>query len=319
MQSVLLNNFQLKYQRRRKKRKKLFRLFLICFIIALISYLMFNRFIQGKENTLISPAGKTLQQTRQQKQTLESAVTGALLNVKGTYAVAIKNLETGESFYQNQDKFFEAGSLYKLWVMATVFKQIREGKLTEDQVLTQGIAALNKKFSIDPELAEQTEGTISLTVHDALNQMITISHNYAALLLTEKIRLSSVAAFVKENNLSNSAVGTNGGSPVATSSDIALFLEKLYKGELANEQYTKSMLDLLKKQQLNGGLSKYLPERTIVAHKTGEIGWYKHDAGIVYTNKGNYIIVIMSESESPTGAQERIAQISKTVYEYFTK
>lgn len=323
MQNLLLNNFQLKYQRRRK-RKKLFKFLLIIFIAALSFYLIFSRFAQGKQNPLINPSAKT-----PQKQSLESVITNTLTDAKGTYAVVVKNLKTGESsfpkensptvYYQNKDTFFEGGSLYKLWVMATVFKQIQQGKLTEDQLLSNDIATLNTKFSIDPEQAEQTDGTISLTVHDALNQMITISHNYAALLLTEKVKLSSVAAYLKENGFNNSAVGTNGEPPVSTASDIALFLEKLYKGELANEQYTQAMLDLLKKQQLNDGLPKYLPDGSIIAHKTGDIGWFKHDAGIIYTDKGDYIIVVMSKSDLPAGAQERIAQISKAVFEYFTK
>lgn len=85
-------------------------------------------------------------------------------------------------------------------------------------------------------------------------------------------------------------MGINGENPTTTSFDIALFFEKLYKGELANEENTQKMLDLLKKQELNNKLSKYLPEEIDVAHKTGEIGWFSHDAGIVYTNYGDYSI-----------------------------
>ncbi len=72
-----------------------------------------------------------------------------------------------------------------------------------------------------------------------LNQMITISHNYAALLLTEKVKLSTVAKFLQTNGFKESNVGTNGEAPVTTPSDIALFLEKLYKGQLANPTYTR--------------------------------------------------------------------------------
>ena len=98
---------------------------------------------------------------------------------------------------------------------------------------------------------------------------------------------------------------------------MALFFEKLYKGELANNQYTRETLDLLKNQQRNEGLPKYLPDGTIVAHKTGEIDLYKHDAGIVFSDKGDYLIVVMSESDFPAGAQERIALVSKGVFDYF--
>ncbi|MEM4270897.1 MAG: serine hydrolase, partial [Candidatus Pacearchaeota archaeon] len=77
------------------------------------------------------------------------------------------------------------------------------------------------------------------------------------------------------------------------------------------------MLALLKKQNLNSKLPKYLPENTVVAHKTGELGEYSHDAGIVYKDSGDYIIVVLSKTQKPLDANEKIAQISKAVYDYF--
>ena len=250
---------------------------------------------------------------------LKSVVESSLKDTTGTYGIAIKNLKTGESYYQNEQKIFEIGSLYKLWIMAAVYNQIQNGALTEDEVLSEDVITLNENFNIDPDLAELSEGTITLTVQDALNQMITISHNYAALLLTEKIKLSSVAEFLKVNGFNESSVGTDGNPPKSSSNDIALFYEKLYKNELASEENTQKMIDLLKKQQLSDGLPKYLPTESQIPHKTGDIGWFKHDGGIVYSGKGDYIIVVMSESNSPAGAQERIAMLSKAVYDYFTK
>ncbi|KKQ37961.1 MAG: Beta-lactamase, partial [Candidatus Levybacteria bacterium GW2011_GWC2_37_7] len=188
-----------------------------------------------------------------------------------------------------------------------------------DEVLSEDVRVLNQDFNIDPESSELTGGTITLTVKDALKQMITISHNYSALLLTKRIKLSNVAKFLETNGFKDSSVGGSGDSPKSTADDIALFFEKLYKGELANTQYTKEMLDLLKAQTLNDKLPKYLPKGTVVAHKTGEIDYLSHDGGIVYTPKGDYIIVVLSESEFPSGAEDRIAQISKSVFNYFAK
>lgn len=259
------------------------------------------------------------QKQNKSEASLQNIVQHALEETKGVYGVVIKNFKTNEKYYLNEHRIYQAGSLYKLWVMAVVYNQIQAGILTEDEVLNEDIATLNNKFNIDPELAEQTEGVITLSIRDALTQMITISHNYSALLLTEKIRLSSVAEFLKDNGFNESTVGTNGGDPTSTAFDIALFLEKLYKGELANEQYTKKMIEILKNQQLNDGIPKYLPDSSKVANKTGDIGLFKHDGGIIFTNKGDYILVILSESDFPAGAQDRIAQASKAVHDYFTK
>ncbi len=252
------------------------------------------------------------------KPNLEKVIQTAFKDANGTYAVVIKNLKTGESYSNLADKEFETGSLYKLWIMAAVFKEIEAGNLKEDEILNEDVQTLNQIFGLDPDSAELTEGSISLAVSDALNQMITISHNYAALLLTEKIKLSTVANFLNDNGFTKSSVGTGGDSPKSNALDIALFLEKLYKGELGSKENTDEMIGLLKNQQLNDGLPKYLTEGTLVAHKTGDISWFKHDAGIIYTSSGDYLIVIMSQSDNPAGAQERIALVSKAVYDYFS-
>lgn len=247
---------------------------------------------------------------------LKDVVDHALAGTKGTYGIAIKNLKTQESYYSDEHKIFEAGSLYKIWIMAEAFDQIEKGNLSEDEILSENIAVLNQEFDIDPNYAEMTEGIVTLSVKDAINQMITISHNNAALILTKRIKLSNVKFFLKNHNFTETALGD---PPKTTAWEVALFFEKLYKGELANKENTQKMLDVLKRQKLNNKLPKNLPLGVLIAHKTGEIDFLTHDGGIVFLKKGDYIIVVMSKSDSPPGAEERIATISKDIYNYFEK
>jgi len=246
---------------------------------------------------------------------LEQTIAKALNGSRGTYSIVIKNLKTNEEYSYDSHKTYKTGSLYKLWIMAAVFNQIQNGKIQEDESLTGDVRDLNEKFKIDPELRELTQGAISFTVSSALLQMITISHNYASLLLSEKVGLSNVKLFLEEFGFTESEIGEN--APMSSPNDIALFLEKLYKNELSSRENTGKMIDLLKAQKLNDKLPKYLPVGIVIAHKTGELDFLTHDAGIVYTKNGDYVIVVFSESDYPPGAKERIAQISKAVYNYF--
>lgn len=252
--------------------------------------------------------------TNQRNIALKEVVEKSMEGTDGTYGIVIKNLKYDQSYYYNENHSFEAGSLYKLWVMLTAFDQIEKGKLKAEEVLSQDIPTLNRKFNIASESAELTEGGISLSVKNAMEQMITISHNYAALLLSERVRIFNVSDYLKAHGFHFSNIGE---PPKTTPKDTALLLERIYKGELANPENTQKMLDLLKNQQLNDGLPKYLPKEVKVGHKTGDIGWFKHDAGIVFLESGDYIIVVMSETNSPISAQKRIAEISQAVYEYF--
>jgi len=291
--------------------KPLIILTIIGFIIIVAWHAIFEseKFISPVSD--ITPTPTSLPSSSSLKREVEEA----LLGITGIYGIVVKNLKTGEAYYKNDHRIFEPGSLYKLWVMAEVFSQIQNGEIEEDEILSDNIAVLNSKFDIDPTVAELTDGTITLSVKDALEQMITISHNYAAYLLTDRVKLSNVAKFLDQHKFSESRVGE---PPETTAYDIALFFEELYKGELGNVETTQKMIDLLKRQTLNGKLPKYLPSEVDVAHKTGEINFFSHDAGIVFTPSGNYIIVVLSESDSPKGAEDRIAQVSQAVYKYFT-
>lgn len=311
-------------KRRRQRRKKKIVRILGFSIVILFAVFFIPGFFKDRPailGELVKPNVRSTQAlpSVESSKNLEQAVSKALIGTQGEYAVFIKNLKTEEKYSLNEHQSFEAGSLYKLWVMGEAFKQIEEGVITEDQVLSADIATLNRKFSIDPELAEQTEGGITLSVTQALNQMITISHNYAALLLSDKLKLSQIKQYLEEKEFSESLVGSETDPPKTTVFDTALFFEKLYKGELGNSESSTKMMDLLKNQKLNKKLPKYLPEGTIFAHKTGEIGWFSHDGGIVFNPKGDYIIVVLSESSSPAGAEDRIAKISEAVYQYFSK
>lgn len=245
---------------------------------------------------------------------VKDVVAQAQKGTKGTYAIAIKNLNTHDTYYSNERKVFWSGSLYKLWVMAVVFEQIENGRLKESDNLKSTIQDINKDFDIASESAELKEGDISMTVGQATAQMITISHNYAALLLTKKIGSKNVAVFLKKNGFNESSFTA---PPKTTVHDIALFFEKLYNGKIVSKAASEKMLVLLKKQQLNDRISKYLTKDVSVAHKTGEIDYFKHDSGIVFAKNGDYIFVVLSESDSPQAAAERIAILSKSVYDHF--
>lgn len=249
--------------------------------------------------------------------TIEAIVQKELEGTKGTYAFAIKNLKTGESYYFNEHKKFQTASLYKVWIMAVTFNQIKAGTLSMDEELSSDVVALNQKFQIATEDAELKEGFVKFTVRDALEQMITNSHNYASLLLSLRIKLSSVVKFLNQHNLQDSSIGQ---PPMTTASDMALFFEQLYNNEITDPEHTEEMIALLKRQNLNNVLPKYIPEGVSIAHKTGQLFTYSHDAGIFYMEqKGDYVIVGMSDSAAYQAAEDRIAQVSRAVYTYFTE
>lgn len=314
-------------RRQRQKRLKRIRKFFISTLILLICLFAFLFiFKKIRSNTLsqeiISPLAQSFNASVDavkkiiNPSSLDFVVKKSIAGKSGMYAVAIKNLKTGEAYYLSENKQFESASLYKLWVMVVAFRQIEKGQLDPDKILVEKISDLNNEFNIATDEAELTEGSIELSVGRAINQMIIVSNNYAALSLIKEIGSSNIEKFLKDEGFINS---TTNPLPTTTASDIASFFEKLYAGKLAGKESTAKMIDILKNQQINDRLPKYLPEKIDVAHKTGELDSFKHDAGIVFSPEGDYVIVVLSETDKPDKASEIIANFSKSVYEYFEK
>lgn len=311
-------------RRERLARGKLIRLLRLFFLVVFVTSVWIILANRVSSNTIISPLSSSILtsslpvQDTKGESVLGDIVKDTLKDAKGDYSVVISNLKTSESYSLDEHKVFEAGSLYKLWVMGATFAQLRNGIWEENTILSEDIKVLNEKFHLATESAELEEGKIELPVNTALRRMITISDNYSALLLAWKLRLSKVSAFMDSRGFFESKLGGSDELPTTTAYDMALFFERLYKGQLADSKSTQEMIELLKAQQLNSKIPKLLPQETIIAHKTGELGLTTHDAGIVYHPKGDYIIVVMSSSSRPADAVEKIAQVSKSVFDYFS-
>ncbi len=242
-----------------------------------------------------------------------------LINDNETYGVFIKNLKTGETYGYNEDVTFQTASLYKLWVMGEAFEKISEGSLNSSGTVSGNLDDFDKKLlqtsNNENEDAQQKDRQISFEVSGAIEKMITVSDNYAALSLVSKLGDKSIKNFLGEYGFIGSEFGH---PPTSNAGDIGLFFDKLYHGQIVSPDYSLTMMDILKRQKINDRIPKYLPEGVLVGHKTGELDEYKNDAGIVYAPSGDYIIVVLSKTKDPYIAAEKIARYSEAVYGYFS-
>jgi beta-lactamase class A len=102
---------------------------------------------------------------------------------------------------------------------------------------------------------------------------------------------------------------------------ITELLIKIFRNEAASQKSCQDMLEMLKLQQLNDRLPRYLPENVVVAHKTGEIGYTRNDAGIIYEGKQHIAITIFglrgSEAVPELDLKQREGEIARAIYDYF--
>ena len=234
----------------------------------------------------------------------------------GKWAIYIKDLKTQNTYELNSAEVFGAASVYKLAVMYAAYDAIEKGKLKKNDVLSSAKASLDQEIAgmEDPASPLPTQtGTVSYTVDRALNLMITISDNYSALLLSEKLGWTNMDKFMEQQGFSEiNLIGTN--SPNVTARSIGALLEKINKKEAVTKKFSEEMISLLLAQKVNDRIPKYLPADIKVAHKTGELETIRNDAGIVYGKKGDYIFVFLSDAKKPLDASETIATLSKKIF-----
>ena len=100
--------------------------------------------------------------------------------------------------------------------------------------------------------------------------------------------------------------------------DIALLLEKIYRKELVDEEASELMLSFLKQQKVNDRLPRDLPEDIVVAHKTGLERGVVHDAGIIFTPQGDYLICMLTKGiKEYAQAKKIIAEVSLLTYNLY--
>ncbi len=307
----------LAYQRLIVSNQKTFiKILPLLLFLAIPAWAILSGKTENEDKNIIKPIEnfvKNSTQPQQKSALLENIIEKELENTNGAYAVAVKNLKTNEYYYYNENRKFPTASLYKLWVMGAVYDEIEKGNLSKEQNIGFDAGTINERLDIASESAEFTEGFVGNTVIGAINRMITISDNYSAHILYLTIGWGKVGDFLKKYELNNSSIN----SLTTTASDILGYFEKLYKGEIISKSVSAEMLEILKLQTFNDRLPKYLPEGTMIAHKTGELGAVKHDAGIVFSKNGDYIIILLSETNNQTTAAEIEANISEKVWEYF--
>lgn len=257
---------------------------------------------------------------------LENRIREFISAQKGNIAVAVKKLETNEGIFINEDWVFPSASIIKLLIMTELLNRVNEGTISLEETveLTEAM-----KVGGDGILKELKCGH-GFALEEIMLLMIIVSDNTAANILIDRLGMDNINMAIADlglkatrlqRRLMDSQAAREGRENLITAMDIARLLELIYCGRNINKKYSDIMLDVMKRQQVRGRLDLYLPEEVVIAHKTGDLDRLEHDAGIVFPDKGAYIIcILVNEAATNKDAREIIGRISQMIYEeYVTK
>ena len=210
-------------------------------------------------------------------------------------------------YSQAADTAVVSASLYKLGVLLEAERRVDRGELHYEDPITIQSNDINDDGSM------YDAGTV-LTLEDALEAMITVSDNGAALAVWHLLGGVAIDATVVRAGIPDFHVSIDRlGNTVASPRGVGTFFAKLARKELISVQASERMIARLERQQINDRLQALLPDTVVIAHKTGNLPGLTHDAGIVFTPAGPRIVIVMT-SASYQGANAFIAGIASVVY-----
>lgn len=245
------------------------------------------------------------QQTARKSAELQGILDGFAAKYPGQFGIVVTDLTTGATASIAAHDQMVSASIYKLYVGWGVYKKIDAGTLTINSKLKNG-----------------------QTVAQCMEAMITVSDNDCGYALGALVGWKQLDADLASLGLTKTSIDNYGRNiydlvddKYTSAADIALFTEALYRGKLLSPASTSAYLSTLKADKLNTWLPSGLPKGTVIAHKTGALYDLVHDAGVVYAQNGDYLIVVMSRNWQNAVKQSpaAFADISRQIWEYETR
>ena len=266
-------------------------------------------------------------------QSLESSIRSLIAQSGAEVAVAFRMLDGSRELLIDADKNFHAASTMKIPVMIELYRQVDAGSLKlDDTIVVRNefrsiVDGTPYTLSVGDDSDREVYANVGkpMTLRSLNELMITVSSNFAANILIEKLAAETVRRTVKKlgadgmvvlRGVEDQKAFDKGLNNATTARALLVLLEKLARGEAVNPRADAEMVAVLKRQTFNESIPAGLPTGTVVAHKTGNITRITHDAGIVYGPKPYVLVVLERGIEDQNAAKALIARISRAVWEH---
>jgi len=236
---------------------------------------------------------------------LQARIESAASVPSGRLASVVFDLESGAQASVDAERSFPAASLFKLPILAEALRQDLDP---------------NRLLEIRPEDWTDGSGVLQARVGEQLSVaelerlMIQDSDNIAALVLLDAVGIDNVNANLARLGLSGTHLVDHrrgeSGDHVTTAADTAHLLELIATGRLVSPSASEQAMSLLELHQANTWLGDDLPWwlNVKVAHKWGDLPEARHDAGVVYSVRGSFVAVVLTEGMPPDAARQAIAR-----------
>ena len=247
-------------------------------------------------------------------------------------AVAYRTLDGRSELFLDADKPFHAASTMKVPVMIELFRQAQTGALSLDEslpvrnqfhsIVDGSPYALSEGDDSDSEVYAVVGKT--MTLRRLCELMITVSSNFAANLLIERLGVENIRRAVASlgaegvqvlRGVEDQKAFDKGLNNTTTARGLMVLLDRIAHGSAVSQAADNEMIEILKRQKFNDAIPAGLPPDTAVAHKTGNITRIHHDAAIVFAPRPYILVLLVRGIDDQKKSAALMADLSRAVYE----
>ncbi len=245
-------------------------------------------------------------------------ITNILGDSANDYGVVLTNLNSGQSLDINADQVLPPASISKVPYAILTLKEIEEGKIS----FTDTISMQSHHYAYPSDDLYYTPLGEELTFQTLLESLLVDSDNTAMTILEDYFG-GNIAYNERLNTLG--LAGVTRFPHETTAADVTQMFQGIYSNTWLNKDSTNILYELMSKSKpqfsdrIVEGVKLADPEAKVV-HKIGQIinddyGETYHDAGLVFAEDSDMLIVILNNHEVPNEAAQTIQKITELFVE----
>lgn len=195
-------------------------------------------------------------------------------NANGKVSVYAFYLDDGEPIYSHDaSREFTPASTYKLFVAYSMLKAVEEGEAKWGQYLTSG-----------------------RTLAQCFDDMIIYSDNACPEAWLRKVGNTQMDQRAKE--LGAKRTRFTGPGFLVTAKDLSTAMRELLVGDSINETSRTRLRAALEAQVYRDGVPAAFDSDTVVGGKVGFLRGYLHEVAFVESDKGDFVVTVLTENQS---------------------
>jgi beta-lactamase class A len=265
---------------------------------------------------------------------LRRALDEAMRGYGGVAGVSVLNLNTGERVSIRGGEKYPSASLIKVAVLVALLDQVHRGSIG----LNERIPMLRRDRVGGSGVLQYMDGGLQPTVADAAWLMTTISDNTATNLILNHLNVKTVWEKMDSLGLPQTRIHSKTflratsiavdssvkyGLGVTTPDETVRLFELLHRGRAVSPAMDSLAMEMLRNNQDNAKLARWLPEDLRFAHKTGDVDRSRSDCGVMYGPDAPVAVCVMTRENTDTSyapdnaANLLMARIGLAVFRHY--